>query len=119
MPSKFAVNLFEVAKKWPKLYLSKMSKKVWLVTQINNFLPDPPPPAGLVYILNFPSVCLFVCLFVPRVFSMIEWPNQKKSRVGLYCKFLKDAGTAKKNCPKVVPNITKPLPHHLCTVGGG
>ncbi len=79
------------------------------------FLPDPPPPAGLVYILNFPSVCVCVCvsvcLSVPRVFSMIEWPNQKKSRVGLYCKFLKDAGTAKK-LPKSGPehHETSPAP---------
>ena len=46
MPSKFAVNLFEVVKKWPKLFLSKMSTKLRFVPQINNFFSwrchDPP-----------------------------------------------------------------------------
>ncbi len=37
MPSKFAIDLFEVVKKWPKLFLIKMMKKVWLVALINNF----------------------------------------------------------------------------------
>jgi hypothetical protein len=38
-----------------------------------SFSPDPPPPAGLVYILNSPSVCVSV----PRENSMIEWLNLK------------------------------------------
>ena len=71
------------------------------------FLPDPPPPAGLVYILNFPFVCLFVC---PTRFLHDRVAESKK---------VKDAGTAKK-LPKSGPehHETSPAPFVFMWLSG-
>ena len=89
----------------------------WLWATHTIFLPDPPPPAGLVYILNFPSVCVSVCLSL--AFSPWSGGRIKKSQGSNYTVNFARMQELQKNCQKVVPNITKPLPHHLCTVGVG
>jgi hypothetical protein len=56
-------------------YFTQKEKLKWLQCSEIRFLPDLPPLAGLVYILNFPFVCLSVC--PTRKLHDREWSDQK------------------------------------------